>query len=168
MSSQTPSAHDHDATDTDAAALSHLREETERLVAGLPGPLRRVVVRTAAGSVEVEWGEAAPTAPAPAGAETTAATLAEAEGQPGHHPVVAPLVGTFYRAPEPGAAPFVEEGQVVGPDDTVGIVEAMKLMNEVSAGRAGRISRIVAEDGDMVEFAQVLMYIDESEQPSDS
>ncbi|HEY8340033.1 MAG TPA: biotin/lipoyl-containing protein [Egibacteraceae bacterium] len=162
MSSQTPSA--HDAADAAAAAddgsLRSLREETERLVAGLPGPLRRVVVRGAAGSVEVEWGEPPPGAPQP-GPEATAAA-AETEAQPGHHPVVAPLVGTFYRAPEPGAAPFVAEGQIVRADDTVGIVEAMKLMNEVTAGRDGRVSRIVAKDGEMVEFAQVLMYIDES------
>ena len=64
-------------------------------------------------------------------------------GQPeldGRHPIVAPLVGTFYRPPQPGAKPFVEEGDVVDEGQTVAIVEAMKLMNQVKADQAGKVA----------------------------
>jgi acetyl-CoA carboxylase biotin carboxyl carrier protein len=75
-------------------------------------------------------------------------------------PVLAPLVGTFYRASQPGAKPFVEEGATVSPGDTVCIVEAMKLMNDVAAGEGGRVAEIAVADGDRVEFEQVLMYLE--------
>jgi acetyl-CoA carboxylase biotin carboxyl carrier protein len=75
-------------------------------------------------------------------------------------PVLAPLVGTFFRAQQPGTPPFVEEGDVVEVGQTVCIVEAMKLMNEVSAGDGGRVAEIVVENGDPVEFEQVLMYLE--------
>jgi acetyl-CoA carboxylase biotin carboxyl carrier protein len=76
---------------------------------------------------------------------------------------VAPLVGTFYRAPQPGAKPFVEEGDIVDAGQTIGIVEAMKLMNQVNADQGGRVAEIVANDGDWVEFEQVLMYLEDVE-----
>ena len=75
-------------------------------------------------------------------------------------PVLAPLVGTFYRAAQPGAKPFVQEGDVVDVGQAVCIVEAMKLMNEVGAGEGGRVAEILAEDGEPVEFEQVLMYLE--------
>jgi acetyl-CoA carboxylase biotin carboxyl carrier protein len=75
-------------------------------------------------------------------------------------PVLAPLVGTFYRASQPGAKPFAEEGNVVEVGQTVCIVEAMKLMNEVSAGEGGKVAEILVEDGEPVEFEQVLMYLE--------
>jgi acetyl-CoA carboxylase biotin carboxyl carrier protein len=75
-------------------------------------------------------------------------------------PVLAPLVGSFYRSSQPGAKPFVEVGDVVEVGQTVCIVEAMKLMNEVSTGEGGRVAEIVAEDGEPVEFEQVLMYLE--------
>jgi acetyl-CoA carboxylase biotin carboxyl carrier protein len=78
----------------------------------------------------------------------------------GRVPVLAPLVGTFYRAAQPGAKPFVAEGDVVDAGQTVCIVEAMKLMNEVGAAEGGRVAQIVAEDGEPVEFEQVLMYLE--------
>jgi acetyl-CoA carboxylase biotin carboxyl carrier protein len=70
--------------------------------------------------------------------------------------VVAPCVGTFYRAPEPGAAPFVADGDVVQPGQQVGIIEAMKLMMPVAADRAGRV-RGVLDDGVAVEYGAVLV-----------
>jgi acetyl-CoA carboxylase biotin carboxyl carrier protein len=76
------------------------------------------------------------------------------------HPIVAPLVGTFYRAPQPGAKPFVEEGDVVDEGQPLAILEAMKLMNQVTADRGGRVVEIVAADGEWVEFEQVLMYLE--------
>jgi len=74
--------------------------------------------------------------------------------------VRAPMVGTFYRAPVPGAAPFVEVGSVVAEDQTVCIVEVMKLMNEVRAGCRGRVVAIHAENGALVEYGQPLIVID--------
>ena len=73
--------------------------------------------------------------------------------------MAAPLLGTFYRAPKPGAAPFVEVGAVVAEDTIIGIIEVMKLMNTVRAGTAGAIAEICVEDGALVEFGQVLLRI---------
>src|SRR5262249_59256650 len=74
--------------------------------------------------------------------------------------VTAPLLGTFYRAPAPDAAPFVEVGSVVEPDDTVCIIEVMKLMNNVRAGRRGRVAQICADNAALVEFGQTLVLIE--------
>lgn len=73
--------------------------------------------------------------------------------------VKSPMVGTFYRAPEPGASPFVEVGQRVTPESTVCIIEVMKLMNSIPAGHAGIVTHIPADDGEPVEFGQVLIVI---------
>jgi len=75
-------------------------------------------------------------------------------------PVLAPLVGTYYEAGSPGAKPFVEVGQTVEAGETVGIVEAMKLMNEVAASEGGKVAEIVVQNGERVEFEQVLMYLE--------
>jgi acetyl-CoA carboxylase biotin carboxyl carrier protein len=75
-------------------------------------------------------------------------------------PVLAPLVGTFYRAAQPGSKAFADVGDVVDIGQTVCIVEAMKLMNEVAAGEGGRVAEIVVENGEPVEFEQVLMYLE--------
>jgi len=74
-------------------------------------------------------------------------------------PVRAPMIGRFYRSPEPGAPPFVEIGSAVQPDDTVGLIEVMKLLTPVKAGVKGRVVAIWAEDGQMVEFGEELMWI---------
>jgi len=78
-------------------------------------------------------------------------------------PVLAPLVGTFYRASQPGSKPFVEVGDTVEAGQTVCIVEAMKMMNEVVAGEAGNVAEIACENGDWVEFEQVLMHLEPAE-----
>jgi acetyl-CoA carboxylase biotin carboxyl carrier protein len=75
-------------------------------------------------------------------------------------PVLAPLVGTFYRAPQPGAKPFVEIGDAVEQGQTVCIVEAMKMMNEIVAGESGKVAEIALQNGDWVEFDQPLMYLE--------
>jgi acetyl-CoA carboxylase biotin carboxyl carrier protein len=75
-------------------------------------------------------------------------------------PVLAPLVGTYYGAPQPGAKPFVEVGDTVSAGQPVCIVEAMKMMNEVVAGEAGKVVEIAVSNGDWVEFEQVLMYLE--------
>jgi acetyl-CoA carboxylase biotin carboxyl carrier protein len=73
--------------------------------------------------------------------------------------VRAPMLGTFYGAPKPGAAPFVAVGDRVGADTAVGIIEVMKLMNSISAGVEGVVVEVLACDGDLVEFDQVLMRV---------
>lgn len=75
-------------------------------------------------------------------------------------PLTSPMVGTFYSAPSPDAEPFVKVGQTVKEGDVVCIVEAMKLMNEIEAEFAGKVVEICVEDGQPVEFGQVLMYIE--------
>lgn len=74
--------------------------------------------------------------------------------------IVSPMVGTFYRAPAPGAEPFVVEGQEVTPDTTVCIIEAMKLMNEIKAEMSGRIVKVLVENGQPVEYGQPLFLLE--------
>jgi len=93
-------------------------------------------------------------APASAAAPTEAALDATAG-----HAVKAPMVGTFYRAPNPGAAPFVEVGQSVKEGDALCIIEAMKLLNEIEADKSGVIKEILVENGEPVEFGQPLFVI---------
>ena len=92
-------------------------------------------------------------APAKAGSPAPAAIPA------GAHVIRSPMVGTFYRAPEPGAPPFVEVGARVQPDTIVCIIEVMKLMNSVPAGVAGVITDVLAENAHMVEYGQPLIAI---------
>lgn len=147
--------------------LQAIAREAHSLAGRLPGPLRRLRVVAGDHVVEVEWDRrpAAPGAPAGAGGavvSTTADADVAVDVAKGH-PVVAPLVGTFYRSPEPGSKPFVEVGDTVGPDSDVAIVEAMKIMNRITADCAGRITEILVADGEMVEFGQTLMYVEASE-----
>jgi acetyl-CoA carboxylase biotin carboxyl carrier protein len=74
--------------------------------------------------------------------------------------VAAPLLGTFYRAPRPGAPPFVEVGSLVQEDTVIAIIEVMKLMNTVRAGMRGRVSAILVADGTLVEYGQALLRIE--------
>jgi acetyl-CoA carboxylase biotin carboxyl carrier protein len=83
-------------------------------------------------------------------------------------PIVAPLVGTFFRSPTPGARAFVEEGDVVEPGQTVGIVEAMKIMNQVASEHRGRVAEIAVKDGEWVEFQQPLVYLEPLEAAQDA
>lgn len=98
-------------------------------------------------------------APVPAATQTTAAQAAKEEVKRGK-PLTSPMVGTFYKSPSPDAKPFVEVGQSVNQGDVVCIVEAMKLMNEIESEFSGKIVEICVEDGQPVEFGQVLMYIE--------
>lgn len=75
-------------------------------------------------------------------------------------PLTSPMVGTFYKASSPDAKPFVEVGQTIKEGDIVCIVEAMKLMNEIEAEFGGKVIEICVENGQPVEFGQVLMYIE--------
>lgn len=78
---------------------------------------------------------------------------------PEGHTVKSPMVGTFYRSPSPGAGPFVEVGQSVNMGDTLCIIEAMKLLNEIEADQSGVISAILIESGQPVEYGQPLFII---------
>jgi acetyl-CoA carboxylase biotin carboxyl carrier protein len=78
-------------------------------------------------------------------------------------PVLSPLVGTFYAQAQPGAKPFVEVGDSVEAGQTVCIVEAMKMMNEVVAGETGKVAEIAVDNGEWVEFEQVLIYLEPAE-----
>ena len=99
-----------------------------------------------------------PTIPAIAANGTTAmpAAVLEPEG----HVVKSPMVGTFYRSPSPGAASFIELGQAVKPGDTLCIIEAMKLLNEVEAEVGGTVKQILVENGQPVEYGQPLFVIE--------
>ena len=92
-------------------------------------------------------GDAQAAAPAPA-ARPFDASLAD---------IASPMLGTFYRAPKPGSAPFVEIGSAVSEDSVIAIIEVMKLMNTVRAGVKGVITEILPADGTLVEFGEVLM-----------
>lgn len=75
-------------------------------------------------------------------------------------PITSPMVGTFYKAPSPDAKPFVEVGSSVSDGDVVCIIEAMKLMNEIESDMSGKVVEICVEDGQPVEFGQILMYVE--------
>jgi len=99
---------------------------------------------------------AAKPAPAPASAPAVAKSAAIPEGMV---PITAPLLGTFYVAPEPGAPPFVKVGQQITEDTTVGLIEVMKVFNSVRAIVKGTIVEVVAQNGQFVEFGQPLFIV---------
>ncbi|WP_231759313.1 acetyl-CoA carboxylase biotin carboxyl carrier protein [Microbulbifer elongatus] len=101
----------------------------------------------------------APAAPAPAPAAAPAESEAESVPALTGHPVKSPMVGTFYAASSPGADPFVKVGQQVKVGDVICIVEAMKMMNQIEADKAGTIEAILVDDGQPVEFDQPLVVI---------
>jgi acetyl-CoA carboxylase biotin carboxyl carrier protein len=97
-------------------------------------------------------------APATAGVGALPGAAPSLETHPGA--VTSPMVGTAYRAPEPGAPSFVEVGSVVREGQTLLIIEAMKTMNQISAPRAGTVKRIIVENGQPVEYGEPLMIIE--------
>ncbi len=100
-------------------------------------------------------------APPAAAAQPAAAEAAHEQAPvPSGHPVTAPMVGTFYRSPAPDASPFVEVGQSVKEGDPLCIIEAMKMMNQITADRSGTVKAIEVENGDPVEFGQTLIVLE--------
>jgi acetyl-CoA carboxylase biotin carboxyl carrier protein len=95
-----------------------------------------------------------------AGAPVPAPRKTKRQFPEGAHLVRSPMVGTFYRAPQPGQPPFVEVGQAVEPDTTVCIIEVMKLMNSIPAGANGVVKEIVVDNTSAVEYGEVLMVIE--------
>jgi len=119
-------------------------------------------------SVRISRLQAAMPAMAPVAMPGTIATAAPAPGMDAHHAepdapdghtVTSPMVGTFYVAPSPGAKPFVEVGQQVNIGDTLCIIEAMKMLNQIEADKAGTVSARLVENGQPVEFGQSLFVI---------
>jgi acetyl-CoA carboxylase biotin carboxyl carrier protein len=98
-------------------------------------------------------------APAPAAAAPAAAPAPAVAAEPTGHIVKSPMVGTFYRSSAPGSAAYVEVGAVVKEGDTLCIIEAMKLLNEIDADKSGTITQILVENGQPVEFGQPLFVI---------
>ncbi len=127
-------------------------EGTVRIVESAPAPVAMVTQMAAPAPVAVA---AAPVAAAPAPA---AAPVVEAV--PAGHTVKSPMVGTFYRSSSPGAKAFAEVGQQVKEGDTICIIEAMKILNEIEADKAGTITKILAENGQAVEYGAPLFIIE--------
>ncbi|MFQ5645023.1 MAG: acetyl-CoA carboxylase biotin carboxyl carrier protein [Thiogranum sp.] len=100
---------------------------------------------------------AAPEAAAPPPPSAAAPSAPEV---PAGHTVESPMVGTFYRAPSPGASAFVEVGQRVNEGDTLCIIEAMKMLNQIEADKAGVVKAILVENAEPVEYGQALFVID--------
>jgi acetyl-CoA carboxylase biotin carboxyl carrier protein len=145
-------------TAADVAEIMRLVEQSsfDELTLEIDGiklNLRRggVVTSTPAGIVSATPAPAAPTVPC--------AAVAPSVVDPNLHEVSSPLLGTFYRAPKPGAPPFVEVGSVVEADTVIAIIEVMKLMNTVRAGVRGTVAEIPVSDGTLVEYEQTLLRI---------
>lgn len=104
----------------------------------------------------------APVQAAPAAQAQAPSTPAQAASEPAKKgtPITSPMVGTFYKSPSPDADAFVSVGQSIKTGDVVCIVEAMKMMNEIKSEISGKVVEICVEDGQPVEFGQVLMYVE--------
>ena len=117
-------------------------------------------VRISRSSSAVQHVYAAPQHAAPVAAATPVAAAAPAApAEPEGHVVKSPMVGSFYRSPSPGAKPFADIGQTVSVGDTLCIIEAMKLLNEIESDKSGVIKAILVESGQAVEFGQPLFII---------
>jgi acetyl-CoA carboxylase biotin carboxyl carrier protein len=107
----------------------------------------------------IQYAAAAPVAPA-AEAPASAAPEAAGDSVPSGHVVNSPMVGTFYTAPSPGAKDFSKVGDSVSEGDTICIIEAMKILNQIEADKSGTIKAILVENGQPVEFGQPLIVIE--------
>jgi acetyl-CoA carboxylase biotin carboxyl carrier protein len=149
-----------------ATAADHLRQLSDvacRLVANVAGPLRRIRLRDDRAVIELEWECAA--SPDVAAARPVAVAAVDPPG-PMSPPVsgegeliCSPMVGTFYHAPAPDEAAFVSVGSTVEPDTVIGIVEAMKLMNPITADKSGVVREVLTPNGQPVEFDQPLVVL---------
>jgi acetyl-CoA carboxylase biotin carboxyl carrier protein len=121
-----------------------------RIVKGGPAPVAAVMPAVMA----------APVAAAPVAAAPVAAAAAEAPAEPSGHSVKSPMVGTFYRSSSPGAKAFVEVGSQVKVGDTLCIIEAMKILNEIESDKAGTVTKVLCDNGQAVEYGQPLVIIE--------
>ena len=140
--------------------LAQLLNENELTEIEVEDGTRRIVVKREVHVAAAPMAAPAMHAPAPAAAQPAAASSAPAS--PAAHPgaVKSPMVGTVYLSAEPGAKPFVAPGTNVKEGDTLLIVEAMKVMNPISAPRAGLVREVLVVDGQPVEFDQPLVIIE--------
>jgi acetyl-CoA carboxylase biotin carboxyl carrier protein len=146
----------------DPTTVQLVLKETKELVRSLEGTgVRRVKVKAGALEIDVERRLASGQGVVTTSVATDGAQAASGVGA-GLMPVLAPLVGVFYRAGTPGAKPFVEPGDMVERGQQIAIVEAMKTMNEVTSDYRGRVKEILVENGQPVQFEQRLMLIDVS------
>ena len=120
----------------------------------------KVRIVKSGGAPQVMQQAAVAPAPATAPAVAAAPVVAEAAAAPAGHAVKSPMVGTFYRSASPGAKPFVEVGNQVKEGETICIIEAMKILNEIEADKSGTITRILCENGQAVEYGQALFMIE--------
>jgi acetyl-CoA carboxylase biotin carboxyl carrier protein len=106
--------------------------------------------------------QAAPTAAAPVVAAPVAVVEATplVAAAPAGHAVKSPMVGTFYRSSSPGSAPFIQIGSVVKEGDTLCIIEAMKILNEIESDKSGTVTQILCENGQAVEYGQPLFIVE--------
>ena len=117
------------------------------------------IVKAGAAPAQIQPMAAAP-ALAASVAPATAAPVVAAEPAVEHHAVKSPMVGTFYRSASPGAKAFVEIGSVVKEGETICIIEAMKILNEIEADKSGTVTKILSENGQAVEYGQPLFIIE--------
>jgi oxaloacetate decarboxylase alpha subunit len=153
------------ATGADRVETAFERERAERI-----RELVRIVQETGVGEVTIEeeglrvsvrhTQEVEPVPAAAGPVPTSAATPAEQPSSNGLVPVESPMIGVFYRAPEPGAPPFVDIGEAVAPGQTLCLLEAMKLFNELKAETSGIVRAIHVENGEPVEFGQLLFELE--------
>ena len=127
--------------------------------------ISRMPAGTATGRQAAQVHVAALPAGAVGAAATASAALPAAESaapkpKPNEHVITAPMVGTFYGSPSPGAKAFVEIGDEIKVGQVLCIIEAMKMMNQIEADRAGRITSVMAQNGDPVEFGQPLFVVE--------
>jgi acetyl-CoA carboxylase biotin carboxyl carrier protein len=99
-------------------------------------------------------------APALQAAAAAAPAVQPVQAEPAGHAVKSPMVGTFYRAASPGAKPFVEVGSQVKEGQTICIIEAMKILNEIEADKSGTVTQVLCENGQAVEYGQPLLMIE--------
>jgi len=127
-------------------------------VTGVPVLTQQVMVPSAAPQVATP--AAPPSASEIAAEAAVAAAAIAAEAAAAGHTVKSPMVGTFYRSSSPGAAPFVQVGDTVKEGDTLCIIEAMKILNEIESDKAGVVKQVLCENGQAVEYGQALYIIE--------
>ena len=149
------------AQQVDAANVQLILKETKDFIRSLEGTsTRRVKIQAHGLDIEVERQEVTVVAAAPAMHAAAPGAPAAAAATPGRMPIVAPLVGVFYRSSSPGSKPFVDVGDTVERGQKIGIVEAMKMMNDVTSDYRGVVAEILVGNGDTVQYEQTLMLID--------
>jgi len=143
-----------DLVEQSGIAELEITEGEEKVRISRAGAVAQAVVAPAAAPVAAPAAAPSPPPPAAAVAQTPAAAAI-----PEGHVVKSPMVGTFYRAPAPGAKPFADVGQSVAAGDVICIIEAMKLLNEIECDHAGTIKAVLVENGQPVEYGQPLFVV---------